>query len=141
MGAHAAFRQRASVVRHRSARVARASQDQTPASTAADRPLFLGRPVFSAKEVAAHASDDDCWVSAHGRVYDLTSIMRSHPGGDYALKRNAGHDCSRDFDFHSASGQREWSRYCIGWLADAGDAPLLNVAIWALSRRRDAVSA
>lgn len=134
MGAHAAFRQRAAV----------GAVDeivQKPNQTPVGRAQFLGRPVFSAKEVAAHTGPDDCWVSAHGRVYDLTPIMRTHPGGDYALKRNAGRDCSRDFDFHSTAGQRKWACYCIGWLADAGDAPLLNVAIWALARRRDAVRA
>lgn len=102
-----------------------------------ERFSFMGLPVFTEDEVAAHCTEGDCWISAHGRVYNATPIMHDHPGGSFALRRNAGRECSRDFDFHSVAGRRQWADYQIGWLDSASKAGLLKVAIWALKKRRD----
>ena len=32
------------------------------------------RRYYTPREVAAHSSDDDCWVSFLGNVYDLTEL-------------------------------------------------------------------
>jgi len=36
---------------------------------------------FTTAEVAAHASDGDCWVIINDRVYDVTAFLDDHPGG------------------------------------------------------------
>jgi cytochrome b involved in lipid metabolism len=70
---------------------------------------------WSAEEVQSYAHDGDCWLIAHGKVYDATDFVDRHPGGPCILKR-AGQDATRDFDFHSRAGQKEWSPFCIGTL-------------------------
>eukprot|EP00752_Nemacystus_decipiens_P010473 g9331.t1 len=46
---------------------------------------------FTAAEVARHSSEDDVWIIVDGKVYDVTSYLGQHPGGD-AMLRNAGGD-------------------------------------------------
>ena len=41
-------------------------------------------------EVAKHNKRDDCWVVIHGKVYDLTDFMDSHPGGVGPIVAKAG---------------------------------------------------
>lgn len=71
---------------------------------------------FTVAEVQEHNQRDDCWIMAHGRVYDVTSFIDTHPGGAMALVRRAGKDASRDFDFHRSSGKQKWQEFCIGKL-------------------------
>jgi len=46
--------------------------------------------VFSLDEVRVHNQEEDCWVVVHGRVYDVTSYLRRHPGGYKILFESAG---------------------------------------------------
>lgn len=41
-------------------------------------------------QVSKHSSDDDLYVAVHGRVYNLTSFWRSHPGGSNLIRDRAG---------------------------------------------------
>lgn len=59
------------------------------------------RRYFSLKEIARHTLSSDCWLIAHGRVYDATEFLPQHPAGEFAILRHAGRDASVDFDFHS----------------------------------------
>lgn len=36
-------------------------------------------PLLSTEEVAAHNSEDDCWVILDQGVYDVTSFVENHP--------------------------------------------------------------
>ncbi len=78
----------------------------------------LGRRyrVFTAAEVAAHNTPDDCWLIAHGRVYDVTSFLSKHPAGPKAILRRAGVDATRDFDFHSSGARKMWDGLLVGYL-------------------------
>lgn len=38
---------------------------------------------FTLEEVKDHARRTDCWVVIDNNVYDLTSFIDSHPGGEY----------------------------------------------------------
>lgn len=41
---------------------------------------------YTLAEVAAHASKESCWTTVDGDVYDLTSFIPNHPGGEKILK-------------------------------------------------------
>lgn len=48
--------------------------------------------IFTAEDVAQHASSTSCWVTRNGRVYDVTSFLADHPGGDDLILNYAGKD-------------------------------------------------
>lgn len=55
---------------------------------------------FTAAQVAKHNSRDDLWLildrDGTSKVYDLTSYVDEHPGGD-AILQNAGGDSTEAF--------------------------------------------
>ncbi|KAL9667054.1 hypothetical protein QQ045_002419 [Rhodiola kirilowii] len=52
--------------------------------------------VFTAAEVALHNKRIDCWIIIKDRIYDVTSYVEEHPGGD-AILTHAGDDSSEGF--------------------------------------------
>jgi len=57
------------------------------------------RNYYSPAEVAAHASPDDCWVSFHGFVYNLTPLIAANEGPlIQPLIKAAGSDITHWFD-------------------------------------------
>lgn len=42
--------------------------------------------VITASEVATHNTESDCWTTIGNSVYDITSYIPRHPGGDEILK-------------------------------------------------------
>ncbi|KAI0746982.1 oxidoreductase [Daedaleopsis nitida] len=48
--------------------------------------------IFSVEDVANHASPASCWVTRNGRVYDVTTFLADHPGGDDLILNYAGKD-------------------------------------------------
>ena len=48
---------------------------------------------FSLEEVGKHNTREDCWIIVDGSVYDVTTYVDDHPGGDSILN-NAGKDSS-----------------------------------------------
>lgn len=48
--------------------------------------------VWSAAEVAQHATTDDCWTIIDGDVYDVTPFVNRHPGGAAAISTICGAD-------------------------------------------------
>lgn len=75
---------------------------------------------FTRKEVAAHNSPGDMWLTVHGRVYDVTKFAAMHPGGEAFILKYAGKDATKAFDaFHRQDvlfGMA--SRFCLGELSD-----------------------
>jgi len=51
---------------------------------------------FTAEEVMKHNSKADCWTIISGSVYDITSYIPRHPGGDEIL-RACGEDATTLF--------------------------------------------
>ncbi|MCA9346218.1 cytochrome b5 domain-containing protein [Candidatus Saccharibacteria bacterium] len=61
---------------------------------------------FTAEEVSLHNSSSDCWTIINGGVYDLTSYISSHPGGD-EIERACGVDGTILFESRTTeSGER-----------------------------------
>lgn len=53
---------------------------------------------ITSAEVATHASRTSCWSIINGNVYDLTSWIPKHPGGEGAILGLCGMDGSRKFN-------------------------------------------
>lgn len=51
---------------------------------------------YTASEVSKHCKSDDAWIIVDKKVYDITSYVDEHPGGDSILK-NVGADSSEGF--------------------------------------------
>ncbi|CAL9048202.1 unnamed protein product [Musa banksii] len=72
---------------------------------------------YSPSEISLHASKKDCWVSIHGKVYDVTTFLEDHPGGeDVILHASAGGDATQAFDDvgHSSTAIIMMEGYVIG---------------------------
>ena len=37
--------------------------------------------IYTAEDVSQHCTYSDCWLSYHGKVYDVTRFKGMHPGG------------------------------------------------------------
>uniref|UniRef100_A0A8D0AYM7 Fatty acid 2-hydroxylase n=1 Tax=Sander lucioperca TaxID=283035 RepID=A0A8D0AYM7_SANLU len=76
--------------------------------------------VFMEREVARHCTKDSCWVLLGTRVYDVTSFLRMHPGGEALILRRSGKDVSREMEGpphrHSENARRWMEQYYIGEL-------------------------
>ncbi|KAN0030320.1 hypothetical protein ACTA71_010082 [Dictyostelium dimigraforme] len=46
-------------------------------------------PDFTIQEVSRHNTREDCWIIINEKVYNVSSYVSSHPGGDMILQ-NAG---------------------------------------------------
>ena len=72
--------------------------------------------VFSVCDVSLHDQRNDCWLIAHGIVYDVTDFLSQHPGGSQSILMHAGKRVDDDFDFHPREAQKMWNQYRIGTL-------------------------
>jgi len=45
---------------------------------------------ISLSELSMHNSKNDCWIGLEGNVYDITSLIPGHPGGEAAIIRYCG---------------------------------------------------
>lgn len=68
------------------------------------------RGEYTRCQIRRHRTQTDCWLIAHGRVYDASSFISHHPAGVRPILCRAGQDCTVDYDFHSKVSQREYWR-------------------------------
>lgn len=61
---------------------------------------------YTLADVAKHASQSSCWSAINGTVYDLTSWISKHPGGESAILSICGKDGSAAFN-NQHGGQRK----------------------------------
>ncbi|CAL1359769.1 unnamed protein product [Linum trigynum] len=73
--------------------------------------------VYSKAEIALHNKRTDCWIIVKDRVFDVTSYVEEHPGGD-AILTNAGSDSTEGFygPQHPGGAFQLIEDYCIGEL-------------------------
>lgn len=70
----------------------------------------------SAEELAAHDSQDDCWIGYKGKVYDITDWLPRHPGSAGAIAPYCG--TANEFE-DAFTGQHGESQ--VGRLMEEGE--------------------
>lgn len=71
--------------------------------------------------ISTHNSRSSCWSAINGEVYDLTSWIPNHPGGEQVILSICGRDGSNDFN-----GQHGGSRKIATILAGFKIGTLAN---------------
>ena len=74
-------------------------------------------------EVSTHNNIDDAWVIVDGVVYEVTSFLKSHPGGVSVTEEHLGQDISDvirsdEVHRHSSTAYKLLEQYKIGKLKD-----------------------
>jgi len=73
---------------------------------------------YSHADARAHATRDDAWVIVDGNVYDVTTWIPKHPGGDRLLLAFAGRDCTDQFAaFHRPETRKRLDAFLVGRVA------------------------
>ncbi|CAN1152373.1 Cytochrome b5 isoform A [Linum perenne] len=82
--------------------------------------------LYSMQEASQHNSKDDCWIVIDGKVYDVSSYLDDHPGGDDVILQVTGKDATDDFEDvgHSQTARDELKTFFIGEL-DTTTAPAI----------------
>lgn len=77
---------------------------------------------YSLDDVAKHKSGDSFWIVVDKKVYDVSSYLKTHPGGAVVLKNNAGRDATKEFkEAHSPDAsnvKKAMKKLLIGTLAE-----------------------
>ena len=71
--------------------------------------------VFSdLSEIYEHNTKESTWLLINNKVYDVTNF--DHPGGKLILRKSAGKDATKDFEYaeHSSKAQEEMEKLIIG---------------------------
>lgn len=85
--------------------------------------------IFALADVANHATRKSCYVSYKGKVYDITTFMPDHPGGDDIILEWAGKDIGQimadpSSHVHSRSAYEMMDEYLVGELG--GDEQIVS---------------
>ncbi|KAJ8760419.1 hypothetical protein K2173_015086 [Erythroxylum novogranatense] len=74
--------------------------------------------LYTMQEASQHNTKDDCWIVIDGMVYDVSSYLDEHPGGDDVVLATTGKDATDEFEDagHSKSARELLETFCIGEL-------------------------
>ncbi len=68
---------------------------------------------YTAAEVAEHSNGQSCWLILDNKVYDVTTFIGKHPGGEAILK-GCGKDATKMFAKHPESAKAMKEQFYIG---------------------------
>uniref|UniRef100_A0A8C9S2H4 Cytochrome b5 type B n=1 Tax=Scleropages formosus TaxID=113540 RepID=A0A8C9S2H4_SCLFO len=94
-----------------------------------------GVTFYTLEEVKQHNTSTDSWLVIHDRVYDISSFLEEHPGGEEVLLEQAGADATESFEDvgHSLDAREMLQQYLIGELhmpATVIDSWFLLISSW-----------
>lgn len=71
-------------------------------------------------KVGRHTTSESCWMVIDSKVYDVTSFLLEHPGGDDILIDSSGRDATREFEDvgHSSDARSQLDDLFIGDLRE-----------------------
>lgn len=77
-----------------------------------------GVKCFTIEEIRTHNMSSDTWLIIHDKVYDITSFLEEHPGGEEVLLEQGGADATESFEDvgHSTDAREMLQQYLIGEL-------------------------
>lgn len=83
----------------------------TPKPTPTPIPTPTPTPTPSVKsytlsEIAKHNSKTDCWTAVKGKVYDITTYIPKHPGGEKQIMQVCGKDGTFLFEDQHAGDKK-----------------------------------
>lgn len=78
---------------------------------------------YTFKEVAEHGNGKNgnaVWIIYKYSVYDCTSYLEKHPGGENMIRDYAGRDCTKDFEAagHSMDAMKELRLLKVGEIVE-----------------------
>jgi 4-hydroxysphinganine ceramide fatty acyl 2-hydroxylase len=79
--------------------------------------------MYTPEDLQQHQTAQSCWVSCAGKVYDVTSFLADHPGGDDLVLEYAGKDVGAIMKDsvsheHSDSAYDMLEDFCIGRIGE-----------------------
>ncbi|CAG7837115.1 unnamed protein product [Allacma fusca] len=78
-------------------------------------------PLFTLDDVSYHDTPNDCWMIIYDRIYDVSSFLTEHPGGDEIMLEYAGRDATLAFRSvgHSNMAESLLKPYLMGILVES----------------------
>lgn len=73
---------------------------------------------YTLEDIRAHNTSKNTWLIIHEKVYDITSFLEEHPGGEEVLLEQAGADATESFEDvgHSTDAREMLEEYYLGEL-------------------------
>ena len=91
-------------------------------TTAELRKRQSGANGVTVAEVAKHNTASDCWIIIDGKVYDVTSWVSKHPGGDAIILAYGGMDATDVYDaFHDVHEESHEKMRALFYVGDVTD--------------------
>lgn len=78
-------------------KIAPVAEQPVETETATPEETVVDTTIFSAEDVAQHATAENCWTIVDGNVYDVTPFVARHPGGLAAISQICGVDGTERF--------------------------------------------
>ncbi|XP_017296245.1 cytochrome b5 [Kryptolebias marmoratus] len=77
-----------------------------------------GVKFYTLEDVRVHNMSNDTWLIIHNKVYDISSFLEEHPGGEEVLLEQGGADATESFEDvgHSTDAREMLQQYYIGEL-------------------------
>ncbi|XP_047218385.1 cytochrome b5 isoform X2 [Girardinichthys multiradiatus] len=77
-----------------------------------------GVKFYTLEDIRVHNMSNDTWLIIHNKIYDITSFLEEHPGGEEVLLEQAGSDATESFEDvgHSTDAREMLQQYYIGEL-------------------------
>ncbi|XP_050305222.1 cytochrome b5 isoform X2 [Anthonomus grandis grandis] len=81
--------------------------------------------IFTTAQVKEHNTKSSVWIIIHNDIYDVTSFLNEHPGGEEVLIEQAGQEATEAFEDvgHSSDARAMMEQYKIGTLVDSERKP------------------
>lgn len=71
--------------------------------------------------VSKHNNPNDCWIIIENKVYDVTSYLTKHPGGEWRITPFCGKDATQPFLTKDGQGSHSAEAFQILGLIYVGD--------------------